>query len=216
MHNEDAITAGRPALVLHNDSSSSSSYVKEKQNGSGTASVEILDEKMDAYMQVLDEGALEPEYRNGVQVIQTGRDVSRFVVDIRDDGDEALTFRSIFLGTVFAGMGAALSQASAPTSLPTRDQIDSAHGYFCARASGSFAYQADTANKPPTFFHSFITTVSVPREMQKGLTIFVSDLPFQTSADVGVYGIFAAHYLHRWEWMGGVLPSTHLGHWHSV
>ena len=52
--------------------------------------------------------------------------------------------------------------------------------------------------------------------MQKGLTIFVSDLPFQTSADVGVYGIFAAHYLHRWERMGGVLPSTHLGRWHSV
>lgn len=110
MHNEDALTAGRPALVPHNDSSSSS-YMMEKQNDSGTTSVEILDEKMDAYMQVLDEGA-EPEYRNGVKVIQTGRDVSRFVVDVRDDGDEALTFRSIFLGTVFAGMGAALCQAS--------------------------------------------------------------------------------------------------------
>ena len=167
MHNEDAITAGRPALVLHNDSSSSSSYMKEKQNGSGTASVEILDEKMDAYMQVLDEGA-EPEYRNGVQVIQTGRDVSHFVVDIRDDGDEALTFRSIFLGTVFAGMGAALSQASAPTPLPTRDQIDSAHGYFCARASGSFAYQADTANKPPHFFILLLRRFPCPVRCRRG------------------------------------------------
>lgn len=109
-HDEDAIIGGPPGLVPHNDSSSLP-YTKEKQHDSGTSSVDIADEKMDAYMEVLDEGA-EPEYRNGVQVIQTGRDVSRFVVDVRDDGDEALTFRSIFLGTVFAGMGAALCQVS--------------------------------------------------------------------------------------------------------
>ena len=47
---------------------------------------------------------------NAEPVITTGHDVSRFVVDIRDDEDSALTFRSIFLGTIFAGMGAALSQ----------------------------------------------------------------------------------------------------------
>src|ERR1700735_2242619 len=49
-------------------------------------------------------------YHNGEPVITTGRDVSRFVVDIRDDEDPALTFRSIFLGTIFAAMGAALGQ----------------------------------------------------------------------------------------------------------
>ena len=53
---------------------------------------------------------LEPAYHNGEPVITTGRDVSRFVVDIRDDEDPALTFRSIFLGTIFAAMGAALGQ----------------------------------------------------------------------------------------------------------
>lgn len=53
-----------------------------------------------------------PILRNGEPVITTGHDVSRFVVDIRDDGDNALTFRSIFLGTIFAGMSAALSQVS--------------------------------------------------------------------------------------------------------
>ena len=53
-----------------------------------------------------------PAYRNGKPVITTGQDVSRFVVDIRDDEDPALTFRSMFLGTFFAGMGAALSQVS--------------------------------------------------------------------------------------------------------
>lgn len=53
-----------------------------------------------------------PILHNGEPVITTGHDVSRIVVDIRDDGDTALTFRSIFLGTVFAGMGAALGQVS--------------------------------------------------------------------------------------------------------
>lgn len=52
----------------------------------------------------------EAEYKNGEPIITTGRDVSRFAVDIRDDGDAALTFRSIVIGTVFAGLGAALSQ----------------------------------------------------------------------------------------------------------
>lgn len=54
----------------------------------------------------------QPIFRNGEPIITVGRDVSRFVVDIRDDEDPALTFRSMFLGTIFAGMAAALSQVS--------------------------------------------------------------------------------------------------------
>lgn len=50
------------------------------------------------------------QYRNGKPIITTGEDVSRFSVDIRDDEDDALMFRSMFLGTLFAGMGAALCQ----------------------------------------------------------------------------------------------------------
>jgi hypothetical protein len=53
-----------------------------------------------------------PILHNGEPIISTGHDVSRFVVDIRDDEDTALTFRSMFLGTIFAGMSAALSQVS--------------------------------------------------------------------------------------------------------
>ena len=53
-----------------------------------------------------------PMLHNGEPAITTGRDVSRLVVDIRDDEDPALTFRSMFLGTIFAGMGAALIQVS--------------------------------------------------------------------------------------------------------
>lgn len=46
----------------------------------------------------------------GEPVVTSGKDVSRFVVDVRDDGEEALTFRSLVLGTVMAGLGAALCQ----------------------------------------------------------------------------------------------------------
>jgi len=45
----------------------------------------------------------EPDIRNGV-------DVSRFLVDVRDDEDPPFTFRSIVLGTIFGGLGAALYQ----------------------------------------------------------------------------------------------------------
>jgi hypothetical protein len=48
---------------------------------------------------------------NGEPVIVSGRDVSRFVVDLRDDEDPALTFRSMFLGTLFAGKSSALKVA---------------------------------------------------------------------------------------------------------
>jgi hypothetical protein len=51
-------------------------------------------------------------YVNGEPVITTGKDVSRFVVDVRDDGDPALTFRSFVLGTLCSGLGATLIQVS--------------------------------------------------------------------------------------------------------
>lgn len=40
----------------------------------------------------------------GEPVIRTGRDISHFLVDLRDDGDPALTFRSLAIGSLFAGM----------------------------------------------------------------------------------------------------------------
>ena len=49
----------------------------------------------------------------GEPVITTGADVSNYAVDVRDDGDEALTFRSFSIGTVVAGLGAALAEVSA-------------------------------------------------------------------------------------------------------
>jgi hypothetical protein len=74
----------------------------------------VVDEKQLQYN--IDDNSLEddskPVLHNGESVITAGLDVSRFVVDIRDDEDTALTFRSMFLGTISAGMGAALSEVS--------------------------------------------------------------------------------------------------------
>ena len=51
-----------------------------------------------------------PQYVNGEPVIHSGRDVSKFLVDLRDDQDPPFTFRSVVLGTVIGGLGAALYQ----------------------------------------------------------------------------------------------------------
>ena len=75
-----------------------------------------LDEKELQHSIQADDSSLEnnskPILLDSEPVITTGQDVSRFVVDIRDDEDTALTFRSIFLGTIFAGLSASLYQVS--------------------------------------------------------------------------------------------------------
>ena len=76
--------------------SDSSFDTKEKVHGG---------EKEGTYLD--DDGTV---YVNGEPVISDGRDVSRFLIDPRDDMDPAITFRSLLLGTVFAGLGAALCQ----------------------------------------------------------------------------------------------------------
>ncbi|KZT71957.1 OPT superfamily oligopeptide transporter [Daedalea quercina L-15889] len=55
-------------------------------------------------------GEGETAFIKGEPVITSGADVSKFLVDLRDDGDPAITFRSFVLGTVFAGLGAAVCQ----------------------------------------------------------------------------------------------------------
>jgi hypothetical protein len=52
----------------------------------------------------------ESVYINGAPVITDGKDVSKYLVDLRDDGDPPVTFRSILLGTIVGGLGAALFQ----------------------------------------------------------------------------------------------------------
>ncbi|KAL4072390.1 OPT oligopeptide transporter protein-domain-containing protein [Scleroderma yunnanense] len=54
----------------------------------------------------------------GDTIIKTGKDVSHFLVDLRDDGDPALTFRSLVIGTLLACIGAANTQV-----LPQRSMV---------------------------------------------------------------------------------------------
>ena len=90
----------------------SEASLKEKEAYVGTA----LDEKELAFdpdksssdaSNDEDEG---PIFVNGEPVINSGRDVSKYLVDLRDDDDPPFTFRSVFLGTIIGGLGAALYQ----------------------------------------------------------------------------------------------------------
>ncbi|KPM43808.1 hypothetical protein AK830_g2810 [Neonectria ditissima] len=51
----------------------------------------------------------EAVYVKGHPVIRNGVDVSKFVVSIRDDGDPSLTFRSVFLGTLFTALSSVIT-----------------------------------------------------------------------------------------------------------
>ena len=51
-----------------------------------------------------------PLFVNGEPVITTGRDVSKYLVDLRDDEDPPFTFRSVVLGSMVGALGAALYQ----------------------------------------------------------------------------------------------------------
>ena len=91
---------------------------------------EKLDEKEDPYAH-----DSEVVYVRGEPVISNGRDVLRFLVDTRDDGDPAITFRSLFIGTVFAGLGAALYQVRDLHSHLLIAQLDDVHfspRYICS------------------------------------------------------------------------------------
>ncbi|CAO1638262.1 unnamed protein product [Sympodiomycopsis kandeliae] len=46
---------------------------------------------------------------DGEPIIQNGSDVSRYLVSTRDDGDAALTFRSIVLGTIFTALSSSIT-----------------------------------------------------------------------------------------------------------
>jgi hypothetical protein len=67
----------------------------------------VLDKSFSGFEDTVDE---KPRYVNGEPVITNGRDVSRYLVDLRDDEDPPFTFRSAVLGTVIGGLGAALYQ----------------------------------------------------------------------------------------------------------
>jgi hypothetical protein len=106
------VEAGKLNLSTPNNSTTSGS-LDEKNADKKSDSVEVVTNK-EAYLDAEKESQCDGDggvvRLNGEPVITTGEDVSRFVVDLRDDGEPALTFRSLFLGSFFAGLGAALCQ----------------------------------------------------------------------------------------------------------
>jgi hypothetical protein len=66
-----------------------------------------MDKSSSDFEDIVDE---KQQYVNGEPVINNGRDVSRYLVDLRDDEDPPFTFRAAVLGTVIGGLGAALYQ----------------------------------------------------------------------------------------------------------
>jgi hypothetical protein len=99
--------------------SSSETPLKEKAAYVGTAEDEKesaldLDKSSDGYN---DEDE-KPLFVNGEPVITSGRDVSKYLVDLRDDEDPPITFRSVVLGTMIGGLGAALYQVCILTLKP--------------------------------------------------------------------------------------------------
>jgi hypothetical protein len=84
--------------------------ISKTSTDDGGNGIKILDYEGNDSNEKVEATLEEPFMKNGEPVITTGLDVSRYVVDIRDDEDPALTFRSLTIGTVFAGLGAALCQ----------------------------------------------------------------------------------------------------------
>ena len=89
--------------------SSSGASLKEKAEADyvGTTVDKDNPDKSSDALNDDDEG---PFFVNGEPVITSGRDVSKLLVDLRDDEDPPFTFRSVVLGTLMGGIGAALYQ----------------------------------------------------------------------------------------------------------
>ncbi|KAH9062283.1 oligopeptide transporter [Lactarius vividus] len=85
---------GLPVLPSPSDTS-----IKEKETDVG------LGESRDGH-----NDKNEKQLFNGEPIITSGEDVSQYLVDLRDDEDPPFTFRSVVLGTVIGGLGAALYQ----------------------------------------------------------------------------------------------------------
>lgn len=67
-----------------------------------------------------------PLYVNGEPVITSGSDVSKYLIDLRDDEDPPFTLRSVVLGTVIGGLGAALYQVCCACIIQTRCRLSNA------------------------------------------------------------------------------------------
>ncbi|WPH03582.1 Hypothetical protein R9X50_00646400 [Acrodontium crateriforme] len=89
------------------ETSLSSSNDRISSNKVGT--VEYIDEKSAAFLDS-DTGEKDDGIRNNDQIIVTGADMANKLLSLRDDKEQTLTFRSIFLATGLSAFQAAVSQ----------------------------------------------------------------------------------------------------------
>jgi hypothetical protein len=76
------------------------------EDSSGRTSPSTQEKSSESFSEVCEY----PLQKQDQPLIETGADIAEFIIDVRDDGDACLTFRSILLGTIFAGLASSLGQ----------------------------------------------------------------------------------------------------------
>jgi len=89
-------------------------------------------------------------YVNREPVITSGRDVSKYLIDLRDDEDPPFTLRCVVLGTVIGGLGAALYQVCCAVS----DKLDAGFQTLACRYTPSSLFK----NRSLQYFYSWSFT----------------------------------------------------------
>lgn len=94
----------QPTTVTEKEHHITESTINQDHLGSET------DLKGAATASVKDAGSQDADDIDENAIIVTGADAARWLLPMRDDGDPALTFRSIFLATVLAGFQSTMNQ----------------------------------------------------------------------------------------------------------
>ncbi|KAF2772894.1 OPT superfamily oligopeptide transporter [Teratosphaeria nubilosa] len=95
---------GMTVKGLHGNVSSSDTEQPSVKITASEKAADISDKN--SARDVKDDGT---EYINGVPVINTGVDVSKYLISDRDDGDPAFTFRSMVVGTILTGLSSVVT-----------------------------------------------------------------------------------------------------------
>ncbi|EME47911.1 hypothetical protein DOTSEDRAFT_146951 [Dothistroma septosporum NZE10] len=76
----------------------------DSAHGKSATTAIVSDEEQD--IEVL--SSKDTEYKQGNPIIKDGADVSKYLVDVRDDGDPSFTFRSMVLGSLFTALSSVI------------------------------------------------------------------------------------------------------------
>lgn len=96
---------------------SSNDHVVSNKDGT----LEFVDDKAPALSEDSDAGEKDDGIRDNSQVIVTGADLANKLLSLRDDKEQTLTFRSLFLATGLSAFQAAVSQIYNVSTLPSQD-----------------------------------------------------------------------------------------------